>query len=99
MTALTGAQRIAAVRWLGQVARGADDPAAGASEDAGRPAHTLRDLQRPGDPPARRLTAPSAARTTPRRSREERIDDLARAGALIAAEIDRLQHGEQRRYA
>jgi hypothetical protein len=30
---------------------------------------------------------------------EERIDDLARAGALIAAEIDRLQQLDERRYA
>ena len=32
-------------------------------------------------------------------SREEHIEDLARAGALIAAEIDRLQRDDQRRYA
>ncbi|HEX4363550.1 MAG TPA: hypothetical protein VHZ75_03305 [Solirubrobacteraceae bacterium] len=32
-------------------------------------------------------------------SDEERIQDLARAGAVIAAEIDRLQRHQQRRYA
>ena len=94
VTALSGAQRIAAVRWLGQ--RVADDDPAAAG-DHGRPAHTYvicngQVIRQPGDPG-------EGAGDETHASREERIDDLARAGALIAAEIDRLQHDEQRRYA
>ena len=93
VTALSGAQRIAAVRWLGQ--RAADDDPA--SADDGRPAHSYvicngQVIRQPGEP-----TDPAG--DEPPASREERIDDLARAGALIAAEIDRLQYDEQRRYA
>lgn len=95
VTALSGAQRIAAVRWLGQRA-GADDPAA-ATEDHGRPAHTYvicngQVIRQPGD-------HDEGAGEELRVTREERIDDLARAGALIAAEIDRLQQDELRRFA
>lgn len=94
VTALSGAQRIAAVRWLGQRAA-ADNPVA--AEDDGRPAHSYlicngQVIRQPGD-------HDEAASEEMRVSREERIDDLARAGALIAAEIDRLQQDEQRRYA
>ena len=94
VTALSGAQRIAAVRWLGQ--RAADDDPAG-SDDHGRPAHSYmicngQVIRQPSE-------HTDAAGDEPHTSREERIDDLARAGALIAAEIDRLQHDEQRRYA
>jgi hypothetical protein len=94
VTALSGAQRIAAVRWLGQRAAD-DDPAA--AEGHGRPAHTYvicngQVIRQPGD-------HDDGAGEELRVSREERIDDLARAGALIAAEIDRLQQDELRRYA
>ena len=94
VTALSGAQRIAAVRWLGQ--RTAVDDAATA-EDDGRPGHSYvicngQVIRQPGD-------HDETAAEEMRVSREERIDDLARAGALIAAEIDRLQQDEQRRYA
>ena len=94
VTALSGAQRIAAARWLGQRVA-ADDPAA--AEDHGRPAHTYvicngQVIRQPGD-------HGDGAGDETHPTREERIDDLARAGALIAAEIDRLQQDEQRRYA
>jgi hypothetical protein len=94
VTALSGAQRIAAVRWLGQRAS-ADDPAT--SEDHGLPAHSYvicngQVICQPGD-------HGDGAGDEARASREEQIDDLARAGALIAAEIDRLQQEDQRRYA
>lgn len=93
VTALSGAQRIAAARWLGQQAA-VDEPAE--SGDDGSPARTYlicggQVLCQPGD------HGDGGGDEAP--SREERIDDLARAGALIAAEIDRLQYGEQRRYA
>lgn len=94
VTALSGAQRIAAVRWLWQHTAD-DDPAA--SADDGRPTYAYvicngQVIRQPGEPT-------DAAGDEPQTSREERIEDLARAGALIAAEIDRLQHDEQRRYA
>lgn len=91
VTALSGAQRIAAARWLGQ-RMAADDPAAA---EADRPAHTYvvcngQVIRQPGD---------HGDGDDARLSREELVDDLVRAGAIIAAEIDRLQHDEQRRYA
>jgi hypothetical protein len=94
VTALSGAQRIAAVRWLGQ--RVADDDGAAAA-DHGLPAHSYvicngQVIRQPGD-------HGEGAGDDAHASREEHIEDLARAGALIAAEIDRLQHDEQRRYA
>ncbi len=93
VTALSGAQRIAAVRWLGQRVA-ADDAIAG---EPHRPTHTYvicngQVIRQPGD-------HGDAAGDEVHVTREERIEDLARAGALIAAEIDRLQQDEQRRYA
>ena len=94
MTGLSGAQRIAAARRLGQPAA-YDDPAA--SEDDGRPTHTYvicngQVIRQPGDHGDGAGDETSA-------SHEERIDDLARAGAQIAAEIDRLQLEDERRSA
>jgi hypothetical protein len=88
----SGAQRIAAVRRLGQ--RATDD---GAEHELGPPAHSYlichgQVIRQPGD-----HGDGTADEVHP--TREERIEDLVRAGALIAAEIDRLQHDEQRRYA
>lgn len=92
VTALSGAQRIAAARWLGQRIA-ADDPAAAEADE--RPAHTYvicngQVIRQPGD---------HGDGDDPRVPREELVDDLVRAGALIAAEIDRLQHDARRRYA
>ena len=77
VTALSGAQRIAALRWLEQHAA-VDDPAA--TTDDGLPTHSYmicngQVIRQPGD-------HDEGGGEELRTSREERIDDLARAGAL-----------------
>ena len=101
VTALTGAQRIAAARWLGQVADDSRpaDADADADEPYGAPTHAYvicggQVIRQPGDP-----AGADAGHDAEPLNSEEHIEDLARAGALIAAEIDRLQHHQHRRYA
>jgi hypothetical protein len=96
----TGVERIAIARRLGELRIPAGDPAADDERvEHGLPAHTYllcggQVIRQPADHPAH-----DGAGDDGHASVEERIDDLARAGALIAAEIDRLQQLGERRYA
>lgn len=94
----TGAERIAIARWLGQLHIAAGDGCAAGNVAHGLPAHSYllcggQVIRQPGDHPGQ------GTGDDGHWSVEERIDDLARAGALIAAEIDRLQQLGERRYA
>jgi hypothetical protein len=97
-TALSGAQQIAAVRWFGQLTNAGDAPVPESEQAAefGPPAHTY--VIRSGQL-LRELDEDLSHDLTDSESCDERIHDLARAGALIAAEIDRLQQRQQLRYA
>ncbi len=97
----TGTERIAIARWIGQV--DISDGAGAASSDErdapGLPAHSYvlcggQVIRQPCDHHGHEGAADDGHGSV-----EERIDDLARAGALIAAEIDRLQQLGERRYA
>lgn len=93
----TGVERIAIARWLGQL-HIPGEPASEAPVERGLPAHTYllcggQVIRQPGHHAHERGGEDGQAPL------EERIDDLARAGALIAAEIDRLQQLGERRYA
>jgi hypothetical protein len=95
---LTGAERIAISRWMGQLDHAADAGAGTDRSDRGLPTRSYllfggQVVSRPRDP--RRTDGAH----DDHESIEERIDDLARAGALIAAEIDRLQQLADCRYA
>jgi len=99
----SGAERIAIARWLGQLdipgdgdAEGDGDGDAQERQERGLPASSYvlcggQVIRQPGDHHGADDDLPESA--------EDRIDDLARAGALIAAEIDRLQQLAERRYA
>jgi hypothetical protein len=96
-TVTTGVERIAIARWLGQL-HIPGQPAAGQPAERGLPAHAYllcggQVIRQPGRHAHERAGEDGPALI------EERIDDLARAGALIAAEIDRLQQLGERRYA
>jgi len=98
-TATTGAERIAIARWIGQVDLSDGAGSADEREPHGLPAHSYvlcggQVIRQPCDHHGH-----DGAADDGHGSVEERIDDLARAGALIAAEIDRLQHLGERRYA
>lgn len=97
-TVTTGVERIAIARRLGEL----QIPLGAGSEDRvehGLPAHTYllcggHVVRQPGDHPDHDGPGDDGHWSV-----DERIDDLARAGALIAAEIDRLQQLGERRYA
>ena len=95
----TGVERIAIARRLGDMQIPAGDPASPELVEHGLPAHAYllcggQVVRQPSDP-----HGDAGAGGDGHWSVEERIDDLARAGALIAAEIDRLQQLGERRYA
>jgi len=96
-----GTERIAIARWIGQVdiSDGAGAAPADTRKAHGLPAHSYvlcggQVIRQPCDHHGH-----DGADDDGHGSVEERIDDLARAGALIAAEIDRLQQLGERRYA
>jgi hypothetical protein len=101
-TAPTGAERIAIARWIGQADLAEEDAPADDRDRNGHglPAHAYvlcggRVIRQPCDHHGHDDDGAEDGHG----SVEERIDDLARAGALIAAEIDRLQQLGERRYA
>jgi hypothetical protein len=89
----TGAERIAIARWLGQLDPAWDATAGADRHDRGVPSRSY--LLFGGE-----VVSPSHdGAHDDHESIDERIDDLARAGALIAAEIDRLLQLGECRYA
>jgi hypothetical protein len=94
----TGAERIAIARWLDQLDMSGDATAGAGRDESGVPSRSYllfggQVVSQPHD--QRRADGAH----DDHESVEERIDDLARAGALIAAEIDRLQQLSEWRYA
>lgn len=92
----SGAQRIAIARWLGPLDPPGDDAADDDRQHDGLPRHSYVLC---GGQVIRQPDGVGEHGDDVHESPEERIDDLARAGALIAAEIDRLQQLGERRYA
>jgi hypothetical protein len=95
----SGAERIAIARCLAELEIAGDTAGGDEHEQRAKPAHCylLCDGHVVRQTPDRRRDEQAGGDGHP--SLEERIDDLARAGALIAAEIDRLQQLAERRYA
>ena len=94
----TGIERIAIARRLGDLQIPAADPGSAERLEHGLPARAYllcggQVIRQPADHPGHGGAGDGHW------SVEERVDDLARAGALIAAEIDRLQQLGERRYA
>ena len=95
----TGVERIGIAHRLGQLHIAAGDAASDERVEHGLPAHSYllcggQVIRQPADHPGHDGDGEGGHASV-----EERIDDLARAGALIAAEIDRLQQLAERRYA